>query len=164
VVSPDEVVVRPRSPDDRGWVVATMVGEWGSVLVARLGELVDTSDLPGYIAELAGRRVGLALIARRGDECEIVSISVSAPRQGIGRALVERCAEDATAHGCRRVWLITTNDNVAALAFYQRIGMDLCALHRHGMTRARELKPSIPERDGDGVRIDHELELELLLP
>jgi ribosomal protein S18 acetylase RimI-like enzyme len=162
-VSPDEVVVRPRSHDDRDWVVATMVEQWGSVQVARLGELVDTSGLPGYVAELAGRRVGLALTGCRGDEYEIVSISVSAPRQGIGRALVQRCVEDATAHGCRRLWLITTNDNVGALAFYQRIGMDLCALHRHAMTRARELKPSIPGRDEDGVRIDHELELELLL-
>jgi ribosomal protein S18 acetylase RimI-like enzyme len=164
-VHPEELVLRPREADDREWVVATMTGQWGSTAVARLGELVDTTDLPGFIAECQGEPVGLALTARRGDEYEIVSVSVAAaPRRGVGRALMQRCIDDAAALGCRRVWLVTTNNNVGALAFYQRLGMDLCRLHRHGVTRARLLKPSIPERDGAGLRIDHELELELLLP
>ncbi len=162
-VSPDDVVVRPRTADDHDWVVATIVEEWGSVQVARLGELVDTSNLPGYVAELDGRRVGLALAARRDDAYEVVSISVSTPRHGIGGRLLQRCIDEATALGCLRVWLVTTNDNTAALAFYQRLGMDICRLHRHGVTRARMLKPSIPERDAHGVRIDHEIELELRL-
>lgn len=160
---PGSVAVRPRAAEDRDWLVATMTEEWGSVEVARLGELVDTSDLSGFVAELDGQRVGLALTVRRDDEYEVVSISTSRPRRGVGRALLGRCVEDARSHGCRRVWLVTTNNNVGALAFYQRCGMDIAALHRHGTTRARELKPSIPERDADGVRIDHEIELELLL-
>src|SRR3954453_12473681 len=162
-MSPDAVVVRAISPGDREWVGESLTEEWGSTLVARLSELVDTTDLPGYVAELAGQRVGLALTACRGDEYEVVSISVTMPRQGAGRLLMQACVEDARSAGCRRLWLITTNNNVGALAFYQRLGLDLCALHRHAMTRSRELKPSIPERDAAGLRIDHELELELLL-
>jgi ribosomal protein S18 acetylase RimI-like enzyme len=162
-VDTDGVVVRERRPDDHDWVVATMTEEWGSTAVARLGELVDTSDLPGYVAELAGHRVGLALTARRGNEYEVVSISTSVPRRGVGRRLLERCVEDTRAHGCRRVWLITTNDNTGALAFYQRLGLDIVALHRNTVVRSRELNPSIPERDAHGVRIDHEIELELLV-
>ena len=163
-MSRDDVLVRPRGADDHDWVVATMTQEWGSTAVARLGELVDTMDLPGYVAELAGQRVGLALTARRDDEYEVVSISVSTPGHGVGRRLLQRCIDDASALGCRRVWLITTNDNIGALAFYQRVGMDIRRLHRHGVTRSRALKPSIPERDAHGVRIDHEIELELFLP
>jgi ribosomal protein S18 acetylase RimI-like enzyme len=162
-VSPDDVLVRPRGADDDDWVVATMTEEWGSTDVARLGELVDTTDLPGYVAELAGRPVGLALTARRDDEYEVVSLSVSATRRGIGGQLLQRCVDEAVVLGCRRIWLITTNDNTGALAFYQRLGLDICRLHRHGVTRARALKPSIPEQDAHGVRIDHEIELELLL-
>ena len=156
-------MVRDREPADLDWVVATMTEEWGSTAVARLGELVDTTDLPGYVAELAGERVGLALTACRGDEYEVVSISTSVPLHGIGRLVLQRCIDDARTRGCRRLWLITTNNNVGALAFYQRLGLDICALHRHAIARSRELKPSIPERDSDGVRIDHEIELELLL-
>ncbi len=157
------MVVRALAADDREWVAATMTEQWGSTQVARLGELVDTADLPGWVAEQDGRRVGLALTAHRGDEYELVSISVTTPRQGVGRRLVERCLEEASASACRRVWLVTTNDNVGALAFYQRVGLDLARLHRDAVAVARALKPSIPERDSSGVRIDHELELERLL-
>jgi hypothetical protein len=41
--------------------------------------------------------------------------------------------------------------------------MDIVAFHRHGVSEARRLKPSIPERDAHGVPIAHELELELRL-
>ncbi len=76
---------------------------------------------------------------------------------------MERCFAEARATGCHRVWLVTTNNNIAAIEFYQRVGMDLRALHRYALRVSRELKPTIPERDAAGVRIDHELEFELLL-
>ncbi len=44
---------------------------------------------------------------------------------------MECCFAEARATGCRRVWLVTTNNNIAAIAFYQRVGMDLRALHRY---------------------------------
>ncbi len=65
--------------------------------------------------------------------------------------------------GCRRIWLVTTNDNVRALRFYQRHGWDLVAVHRDAVTVARRIKPSIPLVGEDGIPIRHELELELVL-
>jgi RimJ/RimL family protein N-acetyltransferase len=65
--------------------------------------------------------------------------------------------------GVGRVWLITTNDNTAALRFYQRLGFDLVALHRDAVDAARSIKPSIPLVGNDGIPIRHELELELRL-
>ena len=63
------------------------------------------------------------------------------------------------------LWLITTNDNVRALAFYQRWGLDLCAFRRGAVDESRRtLKPEIPPRAANGIPISHELELELLLP
>ena len=162
-VSAEPVVVRALEAEDHDWVIETMTEQWGSTLVARLGELVDTSGLPGWVAVQDGARVGLALSARRADEYEVVSISATSHRRGVGRLLLARCVDEARNTGCRRLWLITTNNNVGALAFYQRQGLDLVRLHRHAMTVSRELKPSIPERDDAGLRIDHELELELLL-
>jgi ribosomal protein S18 acetylase RimI-like enzyme len=162
-VNAEPVVVRALAAEDHDWVIETMTEQWGSTLVARLGELVDTSGLPGWVAVQDGARVGLALSARRADEYEVVSISATTRRRGVGRLLLARCVDEARNTGCRRIWLITTNNNVGALAFYQRQGLDLVRLHRHAMTVSRELKPSIPERDDAGLRIDHELELELLL-
>jgi hypothetical protein len=63
------------------------------------------------------------------------------------------------------VWLVTTNDNTAAIRFYQRRGWDLVALHRDALDRSRELKPAIPRTGDDGIALRHELELERrLLP
>jgi ribosomal protein S18 acetylase RimI-like enzyme len=144
-------------------VAETLVRDWTSTSVARLGELVEAAELPGHIATLAGRRVGLVLVDVRHGEFEVVAISSSERTRGVGRALMERCLAEARIAGCRRVWCVTTNNNIAAIAFYQHLGMDLRALHRHAVRLSRELKPTIPERDTAGVRIDHELEFELLL-
>jgi ribosomal protein S18 acetylase RimI-like enzyme len=154
--------VRQLEPDDNDWIRATLEAEWGSVLVARKGELIDASCFPGHIAVADGERVGLAVFAVRTDEYEILSLSAETQGKGVGRALVQRCFEDARSRLCRRVWLTTTNNNVRAFAFYQRVGMNLCALHRDAVTTARQLKPSIPLCD-DGIPIAHELEFELLL-
>lgn len=76
---------------------------------------------------------------------------------------MQRCFDDAQARRCRRVWLTTTNDNLAAIAFYQQVGMDLCALHRDAVATARRLKPSIPSHAENGIPIRHELEFERIL-
>ena len=65
---------------------------------------------------------------------------------------MSRAIHDARTRKCRRVWLITTNNNIRAIAFY-----------REGVSASRRVKPSIPLRDGSGVPIAHELEFELLL-
>ena len=78
--------------------------------------------------------------------------------------MLDAVRDAAAEAGCRRLWLVTTNNNVRALAVYQRWGMDLVALRLGAVDDVRRrLKPSIPERDAAGIRIAHELELELQL-
>jgi GNAT superfamily N-acetyltransferase len=132
-------------------------------MVASRGRLQDASILPGFVAEDGGRPVGLATYRVDGDDCELVSINSARERRGAGAALLEAVAGAARAAGCSRVWLITTNDNLHAMRFYQRRGWDLVALHRDAMARSRELKPEIPERGEEGIPIRHELEFELRL-
>jgi GNAT superfamily N-acetyltransferase len=156
--------VRPLSEEDRPWADQVEIESWGEAMVARLGELVDPRRLPGFVASIDSDPVGLVTYAVRGDECEVVSIRSLREGQGVGRALLDAVRDAALAAGCRRLWLITTNNNLRALAVYQRWGMDLVALHRNAVSEARtRLKPSIPERDADGIPIAHELELELRL-
>ena len=52
----------------------------------------------------------------------------------------------ATDTSCRRLWLITTNDNLRAIAFYQRWGMDLAALHRNFADTVRQATRPGPEQ------------------
>jgi hypothetical protein len=71
----------------------------------------------------------------------------------------------AAERGCRRLWLVTTNDNLHALGFYQRRGLRLCALHAGSLDRDRALKPELPEINPDNrIPMRDLLELELELP
>jgi ribosomal protein S18 acetylase RimI-like enzyme len=48
----------------------------------------------------------------------------------------------ARQQGCTRLWVITTNENVDALRFYQRRGFCLVTVHRGAVDRSRAtLKP-----------------------
>jgi ribosomal protein S18 acetylase RimI-like enzyme len=154
------VEVRPLGDDDRAWADRELERAWGEG-AARLGELVDFRTLPGFVA---GRRAGLATYAIRGNACEVVTLNSFEPGRGVARALLDAVRDAATAAGCSRLWLITSNDNLRALRLYQRWGLELVALHRDAVRRSRQtLKPGIPERGEAGIPIAHELELEMRL-
>jgi GNAT superfamily N-acetyltransferase len=156
------VEIQPLTERDRAWAVQVETESWSQPVVARLGELVDPTQLPGFIALVDGQRAGLASYAVRGNECELVTIRSLREGRGVGRALLDAVRDVAIAAGCSRLWSITTNDNLRALELYQRWGMEIVALHRHAVTEARRhLKPSIPERGAKGIPIADELELEL---
>jgi GNAT superfamily N-acetyltransferase len=154
------VTVRPLEPGDRDWVRAKLTELWDEFVVSR-GRVHDPSALPGFVAEEGGAPVGLATYRIEGADCEVVTINAFPKGGGAGTALLDAVAGAARNAGCRRVWLITTNDNLRALRFYQRRGFRLAALHRDALDRSRELKPSIPEVGLDGIPLRDELELEL---
>jgi len=158
------IKVRPLTDDDRTWARQVEAESWTEPLVARLGELVDPTALPGFIALLDNERAGLASYAVRGEECELVTIRSLREGHGVGRALLDAVRDAAVKSGCTRLWLITTNDNLRALGLYQRWGMEIVAFHRHAVTEARShLKPSIPQLGMHGIPVAHEFELEVRL-
>jgi hypothetical protein len=82
-----------------------------------------------------------------------------------GSAMVITVARLAAAAGCRRCWMLTTNDNVDALRFYQRRGFRLTAIRCGAVDQARRtLKPQIPVIGNYGIPIRDEIELAQDLP
>ena len=160
---PDHDPGAPIERGDRPWVVHRLEEVFGDATVARKSVLVDASVLPGFVATDHGRPVGLLTYAVARDECEVVAIISTEAGRGIGRAFMDAARVHAVAAGCRRLWLVSTNDNARAFRFYLLWGMDLCVFHRHAVRRSRKVKPSLPERGADGIPLDHELEFELLL-
>ena len=80
---------------------------------------------------------------------------------GAGTALIQAVAQLARRQGCTRLWVITTNDNVDALRFYQRRGFCLVRVHRGAVDRSRAcLKPEIPPVGAYGIPLRDEIELE----
>ena len=87
----------------------------------------------------------------------------SVPSSGSARRCWSAARAVAADAGCTRLWLITTNDNLDALRFYQRRGLRIRAVHPGAVQRARRRKPQIPEVGEFGIALHDELELELPL-
>jgi ribosomal protein S18 acetylase RimI-like enzyme len=160
------VAIRAFDPvRDEAWATELLGGALGGRMQARRGELVDVLDAEGLVAELDGRPAGL-LTFRTDDTpaVELAALAVARSGQGIGSALVAALVDEATRREARRIWLVTTNDNLAALRLYQRRGFRLAALRPGAVDRARaELKPSIGDVAANGIPIRDELDLELEL-
>ena len=97
------------------------------------------------------------------DECELISLDSLVEGIGVGTRLIEAVRGAAVSAGCRRLWLITTNDNTVALRFYQKRGFELATVHRNALDASRRLKPSIPRIGIDGIPLRDEIELEMRL-
>ena len=94
---------------------------------------------------------------------EILSLDSLREQTGIGTALLNAATEKAKSGGLERIMLITTNDNLPALRFYQKRGFDLVRIRRNALEQARKIKPEIPMTGMDGIPLKHEIELELIL-
>jgi ribosomal protein S18 acetylase RimI-like enzyme len=67
------------------------------------------------------------------------------------------------AHGRRRLVVVTTNDNLHALRFYQKRGFVLAELRTNALAAARQIKPEIPLFGNDNIPLRDEIELALNL-
>ncbi len=158
-----DVTVRAAEEADRDAVVRALAGSWDGTVVVGHGVRYDAATLPALIAERDGELVGVLTYVIADDAMEVVTIDATVPQSGAGSALLEAAARTARAAGVRRLWLVTTNDNLDALRFYQRRGMRLVGLAPDALKVSRALKPSIPEIGAYGIPIRDELTLELPL-
>jgi ribosomal protein S18 acetylase RimI-like enzyme len=159
---PAGLQIRPYVADrDETWATDLLGDDLAGRLQARRGEVVDVLDGEGLIAELDGRPVGLLAFRSDGPTTiELAALDVVEPGRGIGSALIAAFLDEARRRGARRVWVVTTNDNVDALGLYQRRGFHLVALRAGAVDEARAtLKPSIGEVAANGIPIRDELEL-----
>ena len=141
----ERVTVRPLGearPRVGAGDAARAVGRGGSSAAA---PSTTRATLPGFVAEEggeAGRPADLPGRRRRlrggDDRC--------LPRgRGRGHGALRRgCRRRHVTAGCRRVWLITTNDNLRALRFYQRRGFRLVASTRTPSSAPASSSPRSP--------------------
>ena len=148
------------TPADRPWLRGLLSAHFASPRIVSRGVLHQADELPGLVAAWDGRPVGVLLYDLRPPECEVVVLVALEEGHGIGTALLDAIKPVAAAAGCRRLWLVTTNDNLPAIAFYRRRGWTLVATHHGAVAEARRLKPEIPETGHDGIPIRDEIELE----
>jgi GNAT superfamily N-acetyltransferase len=160
---PAKLTVRALTNDDRRWVADFTRDNWGAPIVAVHGSVYRIEKLPGFVAESARARVGLVTFKVEGRGCEVVTLNSVRQRAGIGTALLEAVKQEAILEECVRLWLVTTNDNLDALRFFQRRGFELARVYRGAIEESRKIKPEIPLLGCHGIPIRDEIELELRL-
>lgn len=186
-MSEETFTIRPLQREDREWVAHFLDEHWGSTQMVTRGRVLYGHLLPGFVAQrpkpsedgevqteldddateenpvVTMEKIGLLTYNVEDKECEIVSLDSSIPGIGIGTALVDELIDAAKESKIERLWLITTNDNLPALKFWQKRGFELVTVYRNAIEQARRLKPQIPITGKDGIPIRDEIELELVL-
>lgn len=151
--------IRAAGRTDVAWV-SRFLEDRGARRVARRGELVRPTDHPMLIAETDGEPVGLLTYVVEADACEVLTLHAARRWAGVGTALLDAVRIVARERGCRRLWVLTTNDNVDALRFYQRRGFRLDVVRPGAVDDARRtLKPEIPEIGDHSIPLRDEIEL-----
>jgi GNAT superfamily N-acetyltransferase len=147
--------LRPLTANDAPQLADFLTRHWGAPFVVARGRRYDARNLHGWIAEADGLWHGVLTCSDDPNGRQIVTLDSVEPGRGIGTALV-----DAARAGQRRVWLVTTNDNLEALRFWQRRGFRICAVHAGAVDAARAMKPAIPLIGHHGIVIHDEIELQ----
>jgi DNA-3-methyladenine glycosylase I len=155
--------IHPLTPTDRDWVRRKIIAAWGAETIVVHETVYHPAELPGFIAEAEGEIAGLLTYHLEGEACEIVTLDAWRTGLGVGTALIETVKQAAGREKCRRLWLVTTNDNLPALRFYQKRGFVIATVHLNAIEKDRRLKPEIPLTGMDGIPIRDEIELEMML-
>lgn len=179
--------IRPLQREDREWVAHFLDEHWGSTQMVTRGRILYGHLLPGFVAErpkpleegaepeeidddateenpiVTMEKIGLLTYNVEDQECEIISLDSRMEGSGIGTALVNELVMAAKESKINRIWLITTNDNLPALKFWQKRNFCLVKVHSNAIEQARRLKPQIPITGIEGIPIRDELELEMSL-
>ena len=157
------ITVRPATNKDKAWIKDLMKREWGANIIVSKGKVYEAEKLPGFIAELDGKPVGLITYHIKNRECEIISLNSLKPRQGVGEALIKAVKTEAIKKRLIKITAITTNDNLHASGWYQKRGFVLTAVYPNALAKSRKLKPQIPQVGINGIPLRDEIELELVL-
>lgn len=150
-------------PNNRNMAIEFIKNNWGSDIIVSRGLVHYAKDLEGFMALEDDKLCGLVTYRIDKSECEILTLDSLKEGCGIGTILIQKVIEVARNNNCTRVFLITSNDNIDAIRFYQKRRFDMVAVHRDAITEARKIKPQIPQYGCYDIEIKHEIEFEYKL-
>lgn len=137
--------------------------QWFSTDMVVRGKIVDLTKVEGIVVYEEGKIIGLETFSIEDSICEILSLDSLIQGKGIGTELIHMVIALAKERGCKKVILITTNDNINAIAFYQKRGFDMAHLYHNALEVSRRLKSEIPLIGEHGIKLMHEIEFEYIL-
>jgi len=137
--------IEPISAEDKKPILDVVRTFWGDETIIVHNEIFLVSELDGLKAVEEQNIIAVLHYRLLGEECEILTLASTKPGRGGGTALIAEVEKIARKNRCRLISLITTNDNLHTLGFYQRRGFHLAGLYPDQVTKSRLIKPSIPD-------------------
>lgn len=132
---------------------------WGLPVVS-LDREYQPTDVEGLVyRDDGGAPRGLVTWYVGGDRAEIVSVDAFEQGRHVGGRLLNGAEEEMRRRGAKRATIMTTNDNLRAIAFYVRHGYRIVAVHLDAMDRVRQLKPEVPKTGHDDLPLQDVIEL-----
>jgi ribosomal protein S18 acetylase RimI-like enzyme len=133
---------------------------WGGEIMITRGNIYRPEQLEGFVIDDGAEWIGLLTFIIKDSELEVTSLDSLREGQGVGSILLNQVIQEARARDCSRIFLITTNDNLSALGFYQKRGFELVTLYRGAIDESRKIKPSISLIGMNNIPLRDEIELE----
>lgn len=119
--------VKKTSSQDRGEIKRLVQLFWGEQEQLTFDTTFNVSELPAYVAKKEDKIVGLVSFTELHDDFIVVALGIIPEYQGmgVGRRLVANAEKEAKRLKKKRVLVSTSNDDLPALAFYQRLGFQI---------------------------------------
>ena len=156
--------IRSINQADQSWLPDFFVDRWGSTRAVVRGVLFVPHELPGFVAEMDGTVIGVVtyrfLDGRTGEVATLDSLREGI---GVGGGLMRAVVEEMRRQRRSQLVVVTTNDNLHALRFYQKCGFVLTDLRVNALALSRRIKPEIPLLGIDDIPLRDEIELAMTL-
>ena len=151
--------------------LSEIIKGWGYDFFVSRGKVHKALDLDGILAYDNKKIIGLGLYYIKNNECEIVLMETFDQNKGIGTKIINKIINIAKQNKCNRIWLITTNDNINAIKFYQKRGFCIVNIHINAIVESRKIinaivesrkiTPNIPLIGDFGIPVRDEIEFEI---
>ena len=155
--------IKTITNETRNLVNEFLIDNWFSTDMIIRGQVIDCTKLDGLFILEDNKIIGLLTYLISKDECEIISLDSKKEKQGIGSKLLHKVELIAKDKNCKVIKLITTNDNLNALKFYQKRGYHITKIYQNSMEIVRKIKPNVPLIGENGIPLRDEIELEKII-
>lgn len=153
------MIIKSIAMSNRESVVQFFKEHWGSAQMIISTGIYDCGQLDGFIYKIDNTILGLLTYVVHEDSIEVISLDSIKEGHGMGTNLMNEVELFANQIGINKITLITTNDNLNALKFYQKRGYRIMKVIQDAVSKAREIKPSIPIVGNEGIPLHDELKL-----
>ena len=136
---------------------------WYTTTMIIRGKEIDMTQTEGFYVKEQEDIIGLITYFVSDDVLEVISLNSLRENQGIGTKLVDAVIREAKDRKLKKILVVTTNDNINAIKFYQKRGFDMACLYHNALDISRKIKPEIPLIGDHSIPLRHEIEFELLI-